>query len=116
MRLEAKKFLFDVENAAKLIVQFTRGRSFTDYTGDPMLRSAVERQFEIMGEALNKLSKIDPAAAARVEDHRRIIAFRNVLIHGYDSIGDDVVWGIVETKLPELLRRLEELLREDAAP
>ena len=88
MQLEARKFLFDVQEAAKLVRTFTAGRTFTDYQADPMLRSAVERQFEIMGEALNKLAKLDPATAARISDYRRIVSFRNVLIHGYDSIQD----------------------------
>jgi uncharacterized protein with HEPN domain len=51
MRLETKKLLFDAHSAAKLIQRFTEGRSFTDYAEDPMMRSAVERQFEIIGEA-----------------------------------------------------------------
>ena len=113
MLLEARKFLFDIQEAAKLVRTFTSGRSFTDYQADPMLRSAVERQFEVMGEALNKLAKLDPATASRVSDYRRIIAFRNVLIHGYDSIQDDVVWGILETGLPELVQNVANLLHEE---
>ena len=49
MRLESKKYLFDIKQAAGLLADFTRGKSFTDFQGDPMLRSAVERQFEIIG-------------------------------------------------------------------
>ncbi len=78
-----------------------------------MLRSAVERQFEILGEALGKLAKLDPTLAARISDHRRIISFRNVLIHGYDTILDEVVWGVIETQLPPLRSRLSELLATD---
>lgn len=75
-----------------------------------MLRSAVERQFEIMGEALSKLAKVDSVTASRAADYRRIIAFRNLLIHGYDAIQHEVVWGIVETKLSDLRATVEELL------
>ena len=57
-----------------------------DYLDNRMLRSAVERQFEIIGEALSQLAKIDPAVAARIPDLRRIVGFRNVLIHGYDRM------------------------------
>lgn len=110
MRLEAKKFLFDVAQAARLVQSFTQDRSFDDYMNDPMLRSAVERQFEIMGEALSKLAKTDPQIAEQVPDYRKVISFRNVLIHGYDAVLDEVVWGLVETKLPGLLKTIEELL------
>jgi uncharacterized protein with HEPN domain len=110
MRVEAKKYLFDVREAGGLILQFVQDRSFEDYARDPLLRSAVERQFEIMGEALNKLSQIDPGTAVRIAEYRRIIGFRNVLIHGYDTVQDEIVWGIVEGKLPSLLTTVNELL------
>ena len=75
-----------------------------------MLRSAVERQFEIIGEALNKLSKIDPACAERISEHQRIIAFRNIVIHRYAELDNRLVWGVVESKLPVLYREVTDLL------
>jgi len=113
MRLEARKYLFDMQQAAELIVRFTKGRTFENYGADPMLRSAVERQFEILGEALGKLKKHDPELAGRLSDSRRIIAFRNLLIHGYDVVLDEVVWGVVETQIPVLRETLAELLTAD---
>jgi uncharacterized protein with HEPN domain len=113
MRLEARKYLFDMQQATELIARFTEGRTFEDYAADPMLRSAVERQFEILGEALGKLKKLDLELAGRISDHRRIIAFRNVLIHGYDVVLDEVVWGVVETQIPALRGTLAELLATD---
>jgi uncharacterized protein with HEPN domain len=113
MRLEARKYLFDMQQAAELIARFTERRTFEDYAADPMLRSAVERQFEILGEALGKLKKLDLELAGRISDHRRIIAFRNVLIHGYDVVLDEVVWGVVETQIPVLRGTLAELLATD---
>jgi uncharacterized protein with HEPN domain len=113
MRLEARKYLFDMQQAVELIVRFTDGRSLEEYGADAMLRSAVERQFEILGEALGKLAKLDPALAARISDYRRIIAFRNVLIHDYDIVLDEVVWGVIETQLPPLRSLLSDLLSTD---
>jgi uncharacterized protein with HEPN domain len=63
------------------------------------LRSAVERQFEIIGEAVNRLSKIDPAIVAALPDTPRIVAFRNILIHGYNVVDNHVVWDVVQNNL-----------------
>lgn len=112
MRPEAKKYLFDIQRAVALLTQFTAGKVLADYADDAMLRSAVERQFEIVGEALAHLSTLDPDIAARISEHRRIIAFRNILIHGYADVDDRLVWDIVETKLPVLRREIESLLPE----
>jgi uncharacterized protein with HEPN domain len=113
MRLEARKHLFDMRQAAELIARFTESRTFDDYAADPMLRSAVERQLEILGEALGRLKRSDPEIAGKISDYRRIIAFRNVLIHGYDAILDEVVWGLVETQIPAVRQTLSELLATD---
>ena len=113
MRLETQKHLFDMRQAAELIVRFTESRTFDDYAADPMLRSAVERQLEILGEALGRLKRSDPEIAGKISDYRRIIAFRNVLIHGYDAILDEVVWGLVETQIPAVRQTLSELLATD---
>ncbi len=110
MQLEAKKLLFDVREAGRLITIFVEGESFADYLEDPMLRSAVERQFEILGEAIGKLIKIAPEVAEKIPDSRRVAAFRNVLAHGYGSVAHDVVWGILEAKLQPLLQTVEALL------
>jgi uncharacterized protein with HEPN domain len=79
-----------------------------------MLRAAVERQFEIIGEALAQLASCDAAEAARISEHRRIIAFRNILIHGYADVDDRLVWDIVETRLPLLRREVDGLLGDQA--
>lgn len=111
MRLEAKKYLYDIQHAAALLAEFTDGKQLADYTRHAMLRAAVERQFEIIGEALAQLAKIDADLAARISEHRRIIAFRNILIHGYADVDDLLVWDVVESKLPLLRVEVEALLR-----
>lgn len=75
-----------------------------------MLRSAVERQFEILGEAIRRLETLNPNLAARISEHRRIIAFRNIIAHGYDGLDDDIVWQVVVEKLPILADETTKLL------
>jgi uncharacterized protein with HEPN domain len=113
MRLESKKLLEDVRRATALIAQFVAGKELSDYAADALLRSAVERQFEIIGEALNRLAKADPAAADRITHTARIIAFRNILIHGYDLVDHEVVWDVIETHLPVLREQVECLLADE---
>ena len=110
MRLEARKYLFDIQQAVDRITRFCEGKKFEDYRGDDLLRSAVERQFEIMGEALSQLAKDDPAVAEQITDYRKIIAFRNILIHAYATVDDRIVWGVVEGDLPALWASLRRLL------
>ncbi|MDD3719236.1 MAG: DUF86 domain-containing protein [Actinomycetota bacterium] len=112
MRIETKKYLYDINQAADLIATFTEGSSFESYMEDSMVRSAVERQFEIIGEALTQLARLDAAVAERITDHRRIIAFRNLLIHGYAEVDNRLVWDIVQSNLPMLRREMANLLQE----
>ncbi len=109
---QAKKLLFDVLASGRSIREWSKGRSFSDYMGDRQFRRAVEREFEIIGEALNRLTRADPATASRVESLDRIVGFRNRIIHGYDTVDDATVWGIVEGHLPRLIEEAEGLLRE----
>ena len=113
MRPDPKKYLWDALHAAELVHSFIRGQSFADYQSDAMLRSAVERQFEIIGEALNQLSKADPEAGSRIPELRRIVAFRNILIHGYATVDDALVWQVLVDKLPGLQQVLNELLNHN---
>ncbi len=110
MRLESKKYLYDIQQATNLLQDFSSGKSIDDYLDDAQLRSAVERQFEIIGEALNQLSRMDPDTVLVISDYRRIIAFRNILIHGYAHIDDRVVWNLLEGNLPVLQQEIENLL------
>jgi len=109
---EVRKYLFDISQACDLLVQFTQGKTLADYKVDPLTRSAVERQFEIIGEALNRLLETDPSLSSQISDNKRIIAFRNRLIHGYASTSDEVVWGVLEANLPKLSEEVQSLLKK----
>lgn len=110
MQADAPKLLWDALQAAERIVRFCQGRGFDSYRKDELLRSAVERQLEILGEALGQLRKIDSELAAGIPDLHRAVALRNVLIHAYADVDDAIVWGVVEKQLPALLERLRQLL------
>jgi len=110
LQRDTRTYLYDIQHAAGLIAAFTTGRSLADYLADSMLRSAVERQFEIIGEALGKLARLDATLAAQITEHRRIVAFRNILIHAYATVDDRLVWDVVESKLPILIREVADLL------
>jgi uncharacterized protein with HEPN domain len=112
LRREIGKYLYDVSSACDLIAVFVDGKTFEDYWSDTMLRSAVERQFEIIGEALNGAVKIDTDIKEQIPDAPRIISFRNRLIHGYATVSDAIVWGIVENYLPPLREQVKRMLDE----
>jgi len=114
MRIEALKSLYDMQQACQLMVAFLAGKTLSDYESDPLLRSGVERQLMILGEALNRLKKVEPTLITLITDSRQIIAFRNILVHGYDIIRNEVVWGILESDLPTLSGEISALLEQGA--
>ena len=113
MKPEGYKYLYDIRRAVELLTEFTAGKAFEDYERDAMLRAAVERQFEVIGEATAQLAKVDSTLVARIREYRRMVAFRNILIHGYADVDDRLVWDVVEAKLPNLREDIETLLREE---
>ncbi|MBI5816756.1 MAG: DUF86 domain-containing protein [Nitrospinae bacterium] len=112
MRHSPAKFLFDAKQAASLISGFVAGKNLADYSANNLLRSGVERQLITIGEALSKLSRLSPDIAARISNYQKIVAFRNLAVHGYDLLDDETVWGIVKIHLPVLEKELEVLLKE----
>lgn len=101
--------LLDVLAASDAIQQFVRGETLETYLADHKLRSAVERQFEIIGEALNQARAANSELADSIGHARAIIGFRNQLIHGYALVDDEIVWGNV-LLLPELRRDVQRAL------
>lgn len=112
MRRETAKYFHDIHRAVLRLQDFTFGKSFADYRNETMLRSAVEREFIVIGEAINQLARFDEASARMITGYERIIAFRNVLVHGYDTVDDRLVWGVLVSDLPTLARQINAL-RDD---
>jgi uncharacterized protein with HEPN domain len=101
--------LHDILVNANEIRQFVKEMSFHGYLQDRKTQAAVERKFEIIGEALNRIGRQDQGILDQIHDHRNIISFRNILAHGYDSIDARVVWGIIENDLDNLITDAEKL-------
>lgn len=112
MPRDREKYLYDMLDSCRFLVELTRGESVDRYVGDRVFRGAVQRELQIIGEALLQLRALDQATAAKIREHERIIGFRHVLVHGYDVVDSSVVWHIVQERLPELLRDLEGLIEE----
>jgi len=107
-----QKYLWDIVQASDNILAFSDGKQLSDYQSDVMLRSAVERNFEVIGEALVQALRFFPLLAGRITNAEEIIAFRNRLIHGYANVRHALVWDIVQTDLPRLRQEAATLLRE----
>lgn len=109
---EIKAWLYDILNAITEIESFFDGRpkEFAKYQNDVRTKRAVERDIEIIGEALSRILKQNPTII--ITNSRKIVDARNRIIHGYDSVSDDVVWGIVIRHLPILKIEVESLLEK----
>ena len=110
MQPKSLKLIEDIREAAAFIRDATQSSSLQKYRQDKLLRFAVERNFEIVGEAIKRLAGLDQATAARIGDYQQIIAFRNVLIHGYDLVDHELVWSTIENQVPKLLNDVESIL------
>jgi uncharacterized protein with HEPN domain len=110
MQRDPRAWLWDVRESAAAIETFVVGLDAHRYAQHELVHSAVERKFEIIGEALNQLSKAAPELASRIPHLPQIVAFRNQLIHGYALVDHATVWGVIQYSLPELKACVSELL------
>ena len=112
MNEKVLKCLYDIKLAIEEVDSYfvNRQRTFQDYKNDVILRRAIERNLEIVGEAVNRILKEDPDFT--IENARRIVGLRNQIIHGYDSISDESIWGVVINHLPNLKTEIENLIKE----
>lgn len=110
MKRDAKAYLFEIRRAADLVREFTAGLTLEDYEDDVVVRSATERQLGILGEATGQLAHHFPAIAARISDYPQVIAFRNILIHEYHQVENDMVWEKIQDYVPRLAEEAQALL------
>jgi len=102
-------WLFDIKTSIEEIESyFPNGKVFQQYQGDLKTKRAVERNIEIIGEAMSRILKIEPKI--KISNSRKIVDARNKIIHGYDEISNDVIWGIVVNNLPVLKNEVESFL------
>ncbi len=112
MKLEIKKCLFDINTSIDSIFEYLDGeRNFFEYQRNKLLRRGIEREIEIIGEAMNRILRIDPNFI--IENSRQIIDTRNWVIHGYDKVDDVIIWGIISNHLPKLKKEVEGYLRTE---
>jgi len=104
------KLLVDAIGAVESAWEFVQGCTLAAYAADKMRRSAVERQLEILGEACSRMAKLDSSLLASVANFKLAIDLRNRIIHGYDSVDDEIVFYTVIEDLPALGADLKRLL------
>jgi len=111
MKPDIKKHLYDMNVSINSIFEYLGDkRDFTDYLNNKLLRRAVEREIEIIGEAINRALKEDPDL--QIENARRIVDTRNWVIHGYDKVDDVIIWEIVLKHLPKLQKEIKKILQD----
>ena len=105
-----KKYLYDIIDCCEFLLDFTEGKTVNDYKNNRAFRSAVERELQIIGEAITQLDGVSPETADQISEHRNIIGFRNVLVHGYATLNPETVWNVITDKLGMLLEQSRSLL------
>lgn len=112
MQRDLKMYLIDIRTSIDSIYDYLgEERNFQKFENSKLIRRAIERELEIIGEATNRLLKIDPEID--ISDARRIVNLRNFVIHAYDNVDSIIIWGIISKDLPSLHRQVELLLGTD---
>lgn len=112
MPRDARKYLHDIREACEAIRAFVEGETPDRYESNRQLRSSIEREFILIGEAMRQLRDLDPSFEDCISEVGKIISFRHQLVHGYDVIRHETVWKIIEEDLPTLLAEVSSLLAE----
>lgn len=106
------KWLYDIKFALDEIESYFEGKdkNFFEYKDNVMLKRAIERNLEIIGEAVNRILKKDPLFKNKISDTKAIIGLRNQVVHAYDNVSDEIIWSIVINHIPKLKREIEMML------
>ena len=106
-----KKYLYDIQQSIDSIYEYLgEKRDFFEYERNKQLRRAVERELEIIGEAVNHLLALDENIP--IDNARRIVDLRNFVIHGYDKVDNVIIWGVISRDLPKLKQQVDRLMEE----
>lgn len=107
------KWFFDIQLAGTEIQTFIdqyKIESEIDYSQNIILKKAIERNLEIIGEAVNRIVKRDNTFLGTLPESRSIIGLRNIIIHAYDGISDEMIWSVVNQHLPVLLKQVGQII------
>jgi uncharacterized protein with HEPN domain len=109
---EIKKPLFDIKTSIESIYEYLgEEKDFELFSSQKIVKRAIEREFQIIGEALNRILKID--SDIPITDSRKIVNLRNYIIHAYGNVVDEILWGIIIKNLPILEKEIKELLGQE---
>lgn len=112
MQIEILTYLHDIEISIDSIYDYLgENRDFNNYLSSKLLRRGIERELEIIGEAANRILKID--STIEIDNARKIVDLRNWVIHGYDKVDDVIIWGIITRQLPTLKLQVKKILAEN---
>jgi uncharacterized protein with HEPN domain len=110
MNEKVLKCLYDIKLSIQEIDSFFDGRQkrFDEYSKDILLKRAIERDLEIIGEAINRILKEEPSFP--IQNAKKIVGLRNQIIHGYNTVSDENIWGIIINHLPRLKVEVDQLI------
>ncbi len=112
MQLEILTYLHDIQSSINSISEYLGDKkNFNIYLSNKLLRRGIERELEIIGEAANRILRID--SSIQIDNARKIVDLRNWIIHGYDKVDDVIIWGIISRQLPKLKEQVDKLLAEN---
>jgi uncharacterized protein with HEPN domain len=108
------KWVYDIDLAIDEIESYfdNKNKDFFEYRKNTMLKRAVERDLEIIGEAVNRILKRDPSFIKLISDSKSIVGLRNQVIHAYDNISDENIWSIIINHIPKLKSEIKKIIIE----